>query len=294
MICQGLHRHSHFQLCLDLSPDLATEGLKIRRCFLSGFMNKNERKVFQALASGGEEIQSAEQFSPLIPDDRDHPVPRKPLDRLEIGLAPIDLAIDMAMPPELEGRWVAPVAHEAAEKITEGLGVQLGVGVGDTLGENNEVLNEEPFGMRRNIPQTSDLGGTKLEQKFQPMEGPGLNKDARRIMTIELHSFLLLSRLSRKSPRQYHEAALPFNGDIFTPDSPSPGQTTAPCFRASAWSPRVAPPQKSNDIIRGPGQASPSEPWAPVYSVGLFSLPSDVEIVSPECFSVFEAKLKQN
>jgi len=219
MVCQGLHRHSHFQLCLDLRPDLATEGLKIRPP-LSGFMNKNERKVFQALATGGEEIQSAEQFSPLIPDDRDHPVPLKPLDRLEIGLAPIDLAIDMAMPPELEGRRVAPVAHEAAEKITEGFGVQLGVGVGDTLGENKEVLNEEPFGMRRHIPQTGDLGGTKLEQKFQPMEGPGRNEDAREVMTIELHSFLLLSRLSRRSPRQYHEATLPFNGDIFTPDPP--------------------------------------------------------------------------
>jgi hypothetical protein len=252
MVCQGLHRHSHLQLCLDLRPDLATEGLKIRRCFFSGSVNKNEREVFQALASGGEAIQSAEQFSPLIPDDRDHPVPRKTFDRLEIGLAPIDLAIDMAMPPELEGRWVAPVAHEAAEKITEGFGVQLGVRVGDALGENKEVLNEKPSGMRRNVPQTGDLGGTKLEQKIQAMEGPGLNKDAREIMTIDLHSFLLLSRLSRKSPRQYHEAALPFNGDIFTPDPPLPGQTTAPCFRAPAWSPRVAPPQKSNDILPGP------------------------------------------
>jgi hypothetical protein len=153
------------------------------------------------------------------------------------------------MPPELEGRWVAPIAHETAEKITEGLGVQLGVRVGDTLGENKEVPDEEPFGMRRHIPQTSDLGGTKFEQKIQAMEGPGLNKDAREIMAIELHSFLLLSRLSRKSPRQYHEAALPFNGDIFTPDPPSPGQTTVPCFHASAWSPRVGSSPESNNIL---------------------------------------------
>src|SRR3990172_11948220 len=106
-------------------------------------------------------------------------------------------------------------------------------------------------------------------------------------MTIELHSFLLLSGPGRESPRQYHEAALPFNGDIFTPDPPSPGQATAQCFHAAAWSPRVAPPQKSNDILPGPGQARPSEPSALVHSVGLFSLPSDVEIVSPECFFSF-------
>ncbi len=163
MVDEGLHGKAQFDVCPDLGQDLLVEGLEFQRPLSAGLLNEGE--ALDPLASWSEEVKPAKQLAMTISHDRNHLCARKALDRVEVGLAPIDLPIAMAVPPELYGRWVASVRYEPGKEAEEGVGVQFSVGVGDALWEDKDVLDEETFRMICDIAQPGYLGGTKPQEK---------------------------------------------------------------------------------------------------------------------------------
>jgi hypothetical protein len=144
----------------ELGHDLLPEGFLIVRFPVRG---GGEGKSVEGEPFRRELIQPASELVSFVPHDGDELLDLESLNGLLIGIAPGDISLGMAVPPQAKGGGVFPLADGAEQVVCNRLGIEFGVRIRCPLADEEDIGHQEIFSERLHGPEAAHLEGAEID-----------------------------------------------------------------------------------------------------------------------------------